>query len=556
MPAQTAISASVPFGGTLTAQVTAPNTWQSGIGELNAGFNAPSGAIPEAVAPGNDEVTWGYLDDGNSTGGFPSVSVAGLAAKFPNGYVIQTIAANSGVKTFDPVDITDGVTTSTVAYSTYHKINNPAVSPDVADGTVGLSAPSSVFTSDTININCHPKTAPNRSTLAGFIITDKPVVTKSPDNVTVNQGVGFTLTAGVIGISPLSYQWQHAGTNIPGATSLTYTNLSATPGDAGAFTLVATNPYGSGTSETAAVSVNQVPLITTDFTGVTNTVYTGFKSVLSVVAGGAAPLSYQWKKNGAAIPGATNPSLTASNLTAELAGYSVTITNVYGSVKSSTNYLKVVTAPDAYTAQVGSDSPASFWSLNETTAPTAFDYSGNGHNGAQSNALTLAVASLRPPTYPGFSMGNTVYQFDGGSASVDCGTAPALSGPTDFTVEAWVNTTSPTSQAIVHQRDSAGFVGAYRVGINADGTVYFILYGTGGFQFSFSSALKVNDGNWHHVAAVQQRGKRAHLRGRCTGSLSVRPRAGLGWHAQRLHRPQSTRCLRMVRRHDGRCGDL
>ncbi|EEF63385.1 LamG-like jellyroll fold domain-containing protein [Pedosphaera parvula] len=478
--------------GSLTVNLTAPNSWQSGIGALNAGF------VPEVVTPGNDEVTWGYLDDGNATGQAPSASVAGLAATFPNGYVIQTIAANGGVQTFTDVVFTDGVTTNTAAYSTYQ-----AGLGTYGTGTVGLSAPSGVFTGDSININPQPKTSSTRSTLAAFIITDKPVVTKAPVGLTVNQGTGFTLSAGVIGIAPITYQWQHAGTNISGATSLNYTNLSAAPSDAGNYTLVATNPYGSGTSGTATVGVIQVPVITTDFAGITNTVYTGFKTVMSVVAGGASPLSYQWKKNGTAITGATNASLTVSNLTTGLAGYSVVITNTFGSVKSSTNYLNVVAAPDAYTMQVGSDGPASFWPLNETTTPTAYDYAGFGHNGTQTNGLTLGVASLRPPTYPGFSAGNTVYQFDGSSGYINCGTAPSLSGPTDFTVEAWVNTTSPTSQAIVHQRDSANYVGAYRVGINADGTVYFILYGTGGFQFSFNSTLKVNDGNWHHVATVR-----------------------------------------------------
>ena len=90
LPCQTAISTSVPFGGTLTAQLTAPNAWQSGIGELVAGWN------PETVAPGDNEVTWGYLDDGNTTGESPQVTVSGLAAEFPSGYVIPPSPAAQG----------------------------------------------------------------------------------------------------------------------------------------------------------------------------------------------------------------------------------------------------------------------------------------------------------------------------------------------------------------------------------------------------------------------------------------------------------------------------
>ncbi|MGH7968191.1 MAG: hypothetical protein ACREIC_05620, partial [Limisphaerales bacterium] len=81
--------------GSVSASWTAPNAWQSGIGELNAGW------VPEAVAPGDDEVTWGYLDDGNTTGSAPTASLSGLASTFPSGYVVQTIAVNSGVHSYD-----------------------------------------------------------------------------------------------------------------------------------------------------------------------------------------------------------------------------------------------------------------------------------------------------------------------------------------------------------------------------------------------------------------------------------------------------------------------
>src|SRR5215471_17599392 len=99
------------FAGSLTLTITAPNAWQSGIGSQVHGWN------PETVAPGNNEVTWGYLDDGNTTGRNPTAAISGLSSKFPNGYVIQTFAANGGTPTFNNVDITDGTTTNVLAYS-------------------------------------------------------------------------------------------------------------------------------------------------------------------------------------------------------------------------------------------------------------------------------------------------------------------------------------------------------------------------------------------------------------------------------------------------------
>ena len=499
------ISTSVPFGGTLTAQVTAPNAWQSGIGELTAGFNAPP-PVPEAVAPGNDEVTWGYLDDGNATGKSPSVSVAGLAAKFANGYVIQTIAANSGVKNYDGVDITDGVTTNVLAYSTYFKANNPAVNPDVPGGTIGLSAQSGAFTSDTININCHPKTAPNRSTLAGFIITDQPVVTEDPTNTALNLGATLTLSANVIGLTNgFYYQWRENGTNLLGANSTTYTKAGTTSGDAGNYDLVVTNLYGATTSGVASVTVIAVPTITRDLVGVTGTVYSGANfSQWNVLAAGGLPLHYLWLKNGITSVGTDSPTLTLTNvIVADTGNYSVIVSNIVNVAKSATNHLIVVSSPNLYTTDVAQDSPGAYWPLNESSGTIANDYSGLANNGTNTGGLTPGVNGPRPPSYQGFDAGKTAYQFDGSSSYIDCGTGPSLPGTTDFTLEAWINTTATANGMIVQQRYATGFNGEYMFNVTASGNLQFTIFGGGAYQFVFNTTRTVNDGQWHYVAAVR-----------------------------------------------------
>jgi len=495
---RSAISTSVTFAGSLTAQLSAPNAWQSGIGELVAGWHS------ELVTPGNDEVTWGYLDDGNKTGQSPSASVSGLVAKFPHGYVVQTITANAGVHAFDGVDITDGVTTNAVAYSTYYVVN-PASDSAVTGGTVGLSAQGGSFTSDTINLYCHPKTASNRSVLAGFIITDQPVVSLDPANTGVNAGSSFTLSAGVIGLSPLAYQWQHAGTNIPGATFATYTNTAAAANSGGAYQLVATNVYGATTSLVATVTVALAPSLVKDLAGVSGMVYSGGAfSRWSVLAAGAMPLQYNWLKNGATPVGSNSPTLTLNSVTpADSGAYSVTITNGLGSVKSATNHLTVVAAPNLYATDVAQDMPGGYWPLAETSGANAFDYSGAGNTGTNNGSLTLGATGPRPPAYAGFEAGKTAYQFDGTSSYVQLGTGPSLSGTTDFTLEAWVNTTATAQGSVIQQRDHAGYNGEYELTVNASGMVSFMVYG-GGYQFNnFSSPNAVNDGKWHHIAAVR-----------------------------------------------------
>ncbi len=250
------ISMVIPFGpsGTLSANVSAPGAWQSGIGENTAAW------VPVTVPPGNDEVTWGILDDGSTyiggSGGAPSVAVSGLAAVFPNGYVIQTIAAYKSKPgapaVFANVDFTDGTTTTICTYTnSYFVQGTVADGYGYGDGTVGLSDPSGTFTANTININPEPQSSPDHSVLAGFIITDEPVVTHSaPAYSLVASGSPFVLSATAIGIGTLSYQWQHEGTNIPGAIYANYTNASASFADKGSYQVVVSSSAFPGVSVT------------------------------------------------------------------------------------------------------------------------------------------------------------------------------------------------------------------------------------------------------------------------------------------------------------------
>lgn len=482
--------------GTVSVSWTAPNAWQSGIGELVAGW------FPETVVPGDDEVTWGYLDDGNKTGSAPSASLSGLAGRFPNGYVVQTIAANSGVRTYDPIDFTDGVTTNTASYATWY-VKNAQSDGYVSDGTVGL-ATSGVFTSDTIGLYPQPKTSMNRSVLAGLIITDKPVVSRKPVGGRINFGAALNLSAAAIGIPPLSYQWRLNGTPIANATDSTYAVASATTANAGDYDLVVTNAYGAGTSVVASVSVIAVPNIVKDLAGISGTVYSGATfSQWSIVAAGGEPLRYNWLRNGTTPVGLNSPTLTLTNIaTTDAGNYSVTVTNIYGIAKSATNQLTVVASPNRYSSAVAQDSPAAYWPLNELSGTDVQDYSGGGHTATNNTGIALGVAGPRPPAYAGFQSGKTAYQFDGVSGYVDCSTGPSLAGTTDFTIEAWINTTATAAGQILQQRDPNGYNGEYMLAVTATGTISWTVYGNG-YQFNFSTMKKVNDGAWHHVAAVR-----------------------------------------------------
>jgi hypothetical protein len=74
----------------------------------------------------------------------------------------------------------------------------------------------------------------------------------------------------------------------------------------------------------------------------------GTTATFSVVANGAAPISYQWRKNGVNIPSASNPSAITATLSLPSvplsdngSNYSVVVSNLFGSVTSSAATLTV-----------------------------------------------------------------------------------------------------------------------------------------------------------------------------------------------------------------------
>ncbi len=88
-----------------------------------------------------------------------------------------------------------------------------------------------------------------------------PVITAQPLGTNLTQGSELYLTVGAAGWTPLSYQWRHAGSDLAdgglvsgsSSASLTIGNVAAT--DAGTYTVVVTNFYGSVTSAPANLIV-------------------------------------------------------------------------------------------------------------------------------------------------------------------------------------------------------------------------------------------------------------------------------------------------------------
>ena len=87
-----------------------------------------------------------------------------------------------------------------------------------------------------------------------------PNIIAQPASQTVVAGMPVSFTVGVSGAAPMTYQWTHAGTNIPGATAKTLTIASTYYTDAGSYQVVAANGLGSpATSATATLTLQAPP---------------------------------------------------------------------------------------------------------------------------------------------------------------------------------------------------------------------------------------------------------------------------------------------------------
>lgn len=161
-----------------------------------------------------------------------------------------------------------------------------------------------------------------------------PTILVPPLSATVSSGEALTLRTRVGGQFGVTVQWQRNGVDIPGAQGLTYSMLNVSAADAGSYRVRVTSSVGTTFSPPATVAVQ----ITTPVISVApqNTAASVGQAVTFNVTASGGNLSYQWRKNGANISGATLPTLTLSSVTQADAGtYSVLVTNTAGTVLSN-----------------------------------------------------------------------------------------------------------------------------------------------------------------------------------------------------------------------------
>ncbi len=277
--------------------------------------------------------------------------------------------------------------------------------------------------------------------LAGCDKGTPPTISTPPTAQTACVGGKVTFSVTAAGKAPLSYQWKKDGTAISGATNATYTIGSVAAGDAGSYTVVVTNAAGSITSAAAVLTVNVPPTITAQ--PAAQSACPGKSVLFSVTATGTPPFSYQWKKDGTTIAGATTAIYTIPAVTnADEGTYTVVVTNGCGSVTSTPAALSLGAAPTITsepTAQtVCAGQPVEFTVAATGTPPLTYQWLKDGGEigGATAATYTISAAASTDAGAYSATVANSCGTVTSRAAALTVGTAPTI-------------TAQPASQAAV-----------------------------------------------------------------------------------------------------------
>jgi hypothetical protein len=246
-------------------------------------------------------------------------------------------------------------------------------------------------------------------------------------------GDGFNLTVDAGGSPALAYQWHKDGFVLTDATTSQYSKANVDTVDAGNYDVIVSNSFGSTTSLLAVVQVSSLakPGISQDPIG--RTLYPGGTLSLSVVAVGGI-LNYQWVKDAAPLPGATNSTYVVPSVTAADGGiYIVTVSNQLGTATSSPATVTVtVPAAGTFEASVVANGPEAWWRLDEAPGATSIADAMGRHDG-----ILNGIANLGVPGALGTNGGTAVSFGGAGYASIPF--SPTLNPPS-LTLECWAKT--------------------------------------------------------------------------------------------------------------------
>jgi parallel beta-helix repeat protein len=331
-------------------------TWNSSVTWCSTGRGEDNG---KQFMPGTPDHTLmlGYIDTGDAT--TTTVTITNLPTELTTEgydvyvYMLGGVAGRGGsyrilnaatrevlrpylmgTAVANPTDYSQDLGVDHTDQGTYLAFTNLTASSIVVEATTKVN-PLGIGTVPRAPINAIQLVA--RKAPAG---EEAPLLLAQPTSQTVSAATDVTFTVVAAGTEPLAYQWRLNSNNLVEAgqfsgvttASLSISNVQTT--NEGSYDVVVSNSAGAVTSTPPAVLNVLVPPTFTKQPQ-SQRVLLGSSLTLSVSASGAPPLTYQWRLNGANIPGATNATYTIASVRLEDSGsYTVMVANEAGAVTS------------------------------------------------------------------------------------------------------------------------------------------------------------------------------------------------------------------------------
>ncbi len=307
-------------------------------------YNSAASATPAGVSVAKAGTTTGLISSANPSAYNQVVTLTATVAPSigadPTGTVTFTANGTQVIGT-GMLSTTANVTTATLTLTTPLSPGTYSVVASYpGDGNFGSSASSPA--------------------LSQVVNPPPPTITQDPSSQTVTAPAPATFTAAATGATSVQWQSEAPGagsfTNITGATSATYTTpATSLPQSGTQYQAVFTNAGGSTTTTPATLTVQTVPVVTTQ--PLSQTVTAGQGATFTAAASGSPTPTVQWQVStdgGAtfqAIAGATSGTLTIATVPAGDNGteYEAVFKNAAGTATSTPATLTVDFAPTVTT---------------------------------------------------------------------------------------------------------------------------------------------------------------------------------------------------------------
>jgi len=161
-----------------------------------------------------------------------------------------------------------------------------------------------------------------------------PSIVVHPTNRVAALGGSATFYVTADGAAPFTYRWLKDEVPMPGRTNRVFWLINLAPADAGFYSVIVSNSFGSVTSRPASLTLTGAP--PSIYLPITNALLCpGTTPRLWVSVVGSPPFHYQWQRNGADLPGENAYSLSIPGVPANAGDYTVVVTNVYGATTSA-----------------------------------------------------------------------------------------------------------------------------------------------------------------------------------------------------------------------------